>query len=756
MEDQIPKDCLWIKLLHSPYPFAEAESIDVSIAKKVPGVVRIFTWEDTDIQCTSGFTYSPYEHTLLKKVVRYQGDAAAMVVAETEKAAEKARGLIKITWQIRGPVLNIEEALDNPVVIHGDQLDRIVRQYKTGKPDPDRDYMPERNQIKAFIRDYGDYEKILAGCGYAVTVKSTTPQQMHCQFETHRSFAYVDERGILVVTGPMQVVFPIQDNLALTLGIDKRRIRIVKTQVGGGFGGRNVFTAYMFPAFAAWKLHRPVQLIMTRQESMTYTGTRHEYSLNITLGADKSGIIRAMGSTGYMDGGAYCELSDEVLNTGIHNVYPLFPRVEALRIHQTAVHTNKVIGCAFRGFGATQNVFAVNCAARHLAEALNIDLAELFLKNIPRLGDSHPIMNGWTEETPAVVQSVGLRECMLRAMELIRWKEKRNTKPPEGTVVRGVGIGVAIHASGVPREDRGNVIISMGADGAFTVFSGHSDIGTGSNTVMLQIVAETLDVPIDFIRLETANSANTPFDNGTYASSNVYRAGNAAKRAADRMKALLVSSAAETLGLAAGELSFHDEGFYDSLGQLKMTLSLFAEKRVSYHEGGEPLVVSASFPDDFAPSPYVASCAEVEADRETGAYRILNLVTVVDSGRIINPINARVQALGGIVQSIGMAMFEEVKYGGDGFIISKDFQSYKIPCQMDVPPLTVEFVQGSPEPSGPFGAKSLGEVSTGSPAPAICDALYNALGVHMDSLPVTPERLFAAVREKEKRTGYGN
>jgi CO/xanthine dehydrogenase Mo-binding subunit len=756
MEDQIPKDCLWIKLVHSPYPFAEAESINVSIAEKVPGVVRIFTWEDTDIQCTSGFTYSPYEYTLLKKVARYQGDAVAMVVAETEKAAEKARRLAKITWNIRRPVLNVEEAHDNPVVIHGDQLDRIVRQYKTSEPDMDRDYMPERNQIKAFIRDYGDYEKILADCDRVVTVKSTTPQQMHCQFETHRSFAYVDERGILVVTGPMQAVFPIQDNLALMLGIDKRKIRTVKTQVGGAFGGKNVFTAYMFPAFAAWKLHRPVQLVMTREESMTYTGTRHEYSLNITLGADKTGTIRAVGSAGYMGGGAYCELSDEVLNTGIHNVYPLFPRADAMRIHQVAVHTNKVIGCAFRGFGATQNVFALNCAARHLAEALNMDLPELFLKNIPRLGDSHPIMNGWTEETQPAVQSVGLRECILRAMELIRWKEKRNTKPPDGTVVRGVGIGVAIHASGVPREDRGNVIISMGADGAFTVFSGHSDIGTGSNTVMLQITAETLDVSPDFIRLETADSGITPFDNGTYASSNVYRAGNAAKRAAERMKALLISSAAETLGLGTGELSFHDEGFYDSQGQLRMTLARFADKRITYHEGGDPLVVSASFPDDFAPSPYVASCAEVEVDRETGAYKLLELVTVVDSGRIINPINARVQALGGIVQSIGLAMFEEVKYGGDGFIISKDFQSYKIPCQMDVPPLTVEFVQESPEPSGPFGAKSLGEVSTGSPAPAICDALYNALGVHIDSLPVTPERLFCAIREKEKRTGHGN
>jgi CO/xanthine dehydrogenase Mo-binding subunit len=571
---------------------------------------------------------------------------------------------------------------------------------------------------------------------------------MHSQFETHRSYALVDERGILEICGPMQAVFPVQDTVALMLGIDKRKIRTIKTQVGGGFGGKIVFTAYMFPAFAAWKLRRPVMLIMTRGESMTYTGTRHEYSLTLSLGADKDGLIKAMGSEGYMGGGAYCELSDEVLNTGIHNVYPLFPRVEALRIHQVAVHTNKVIGCAFRGFGATQNVFAMNCAARHLAEILNMELPDLFLKNIPRLGDSHPVMNGWTEETPAVIQSVSLRECIQRAMELIGWKEKRNTSPPKGTIVKGVGLGIAVHASGVPREDRGCVIISMGGDGAFTVFSGHSDIGTGSNTVMLQIVAETLDVPMDIIRLQAADSGSTPFDNGTYASSNVYRAGNAAKRAAEMMRALLIRSAAETLGMEANSISFYDEGFYDSAGRLCMSLARFADKRISYHEGGDPLVVSASFPDDFAPSPYVASCAEVEVDTETGFFKLIQMATVVDSGRIINPINARVQALGGIVQSIGLAMFEEVKYGDDGLIISKDFQTYKIPSQMDVPPLIVEFVQESPEPSGPFGAKSLGEIATGSPAPAICDALYNALGVHIDSLPVTPERLFRAIKEQ--------
>ena len=749
MEDHIPKDCLVIKLVHSPHAFAEVLDIDLTGARQIPGVVRIFTWRDTDIQCTSGFTYSPFEHTLMKKVARYEGDVVAMVVAESEAAAAGAVAAIVITWDVREPVMEMTQALDNPTVIHSDQLDRIVRHQK-GSVDRDRDYVPERNQIRGFVEEYGDYSAALSECAGTATVQCVTSQQMHCQFETHRSLAYIDARGTLVVMGPMQAVFPLQDSLAVMLGIDKRRIRTVKTQVGGGFGGKNVFTAYMFPAYAAWVLKRPVMLVMTREESLTYTGTRHEYALEITVGADKSGVIRAMKSTGVLNGGAYCELSEEVLSTGIHNVYPLFPRVEGLLIRQTAVHTNKLMGCAFRGFGATQNVFALNCAVRRLADNMQLDLPELFLKNIPQLGDSHPLMNGWRPDDPTVINSIGLRECILRAMELIGWEQKRNKRPPEGMVVRGVGLGVAVHASGVPREDRGCSTLTMNPDGSFSLYSGHSDIGTGSDTAILQIVAEALGVPMDIIRLQAADSGFTPFDNGTYASSNLYRAGNAAKRAADSMRALLIKTAGELLGQDPETLSFKDEGFYDHDGRLLLTLAELADKRITYKLGGAPLVTSASFPVDYAPSPYVATCIEVEADRETGQYRLLNIATVVDCGQVVNPINARVQALGGVVQSIGLAMFEEVKYSESNHIQTKDFETYKIPCQLDVPPITVEFASGSYEPSGPFGAKSVGEVTTGSPAPAICDALFNALGVHMDRLPVTPERLLQAIRCKEK------
>lgn len=744
IEDKIPKDCLRLEVVRCPYASAEVLSIDTRIAEKVPGVVKIFTWEDTTVQCTTGFSYSPYEHTLLKKHARYAGDAVAMIVADKESTAVKAKQLLKIKWRVKEPLTNLEQALENPIVVHADQLDKIVRHGAEDRTSAEG-YVPEKNQIKAMIRDYGNVAKAFEESDFIVTSKCTTKQQMHSMMETHRSLSYIDESGHLVIAGPMQAVYPIQDSTAVMLNIDRRRIRVIKTQVGGAFGGKDVFFPYMAPAYAAWQLKKPVLYVMSRAESMTCTGTRHEYALTVRMGATKEGIIKAVSSEGFMNGGAYAELSDEVLETGIRNVYPIFPRVDALRIHQVSVHTNKVMGCAFRGFGATQNTFALNCAARRMAEALKMDYAEFLLKNVVRTGDSHPIMNGYLEDDPAIVQSAAVDTCILRAKEMIEWDKKRNLRLPEGKLVRGVGIGIASHASGVPRVDRAGICMMFNADGSFSVFSGHSDIGTGSNTAILQIIAETLDVPMDMIHLKAADSAFTPFDNGTYASSNVYRVGNAAKRAAFKMKQKLAERAVKTYQLSTDEtVVFKAQAFYKGSGEKLDDLVGFADKQNSYWEGADPIVVSASFPDDFAPSPYAASCAEVEVDKETGACQILNFVSAIDSGQIINPINARVQALGGIVQSIGMTMFEEVLYTADGSPITKDFQSYKIPCEMDIPEIRVDFVRDF-EPSGPFGAKSLGEICTGSVAPAICDAIFNATGVHIDSLPVTPERLFKAM-----------
>lgn len=745
MADQVRPDAVVIKAVHCPYPFAEVESLDARVAEKVPGFVRLFTWEDTRIITNFGWNYTPFERNVLNRVGRYEGDVVALVAAETEEAAERARKLLKIKWKVRTPVMDFTRALDSDVAVHGDHLEEMYIQ-----PQLAEHYLPQKNQVHYSCREYGDMDAVLARCDHVTHVKVYTPQQIHTQLETHRCYTYYDDRGFLTIAAPTQAADAMQEDVARSLGIDRRKLRVIKTQVGGGFGGKNIFTPYCWCALVTYLTKRPAVLIFSREEAMITIGTRHEYVLELTVGADRDGTFRAVDSSGIQNAGAYSEISEDVMETGIKNSYALFPRVEAMRIRQYSVFTNKVEGCAFRGFGATQNCFLLNAAARHLAGELGLDLSEVFLKNIARVGDSHPVMNGWMEDDPAYVQSSTLAECIRRAKELIGWEEKRNKAVPAGSIVRGVGIGIASHASGVPRVDRGNVNIAMNADGSFCVFSGHADIGTGSNTVMLQIVAEVLEVSPDHIHLFAADTACTPFDPGTYASSNTYRCGGAAKLAAEKMKKLLWKSVRETAGLPEDEpLTFRDEVFYRENGERLMDLIEFADKWGFYWGGGDPLVASASFPDTFAPSPYVASCAEVEVDRETGVYRLLRMSSAIDCGRVLNPGNARVQAMGGITQSIGMTMFEEVKYGEkDHRMLNRDLQSYKIPCQMDMPRLDIEFIE-SYEPTGPFGAKSLGEIATGSPAPAISDALFNALGIHFDSLPITPEKVLKAIREQE-------
>ncbi len=745
MADRVRPDALIIKAVHCPYPSAEVLSIDARAAERVPGFVRLVTWEDTPIVTNFGWNYTPYERHVLNRVGRYEGDVVALVVAETDKAAERIRKLLRIKWKVHPPLMDFTQALHSEKIVHGDHLDELVV-----SPSMRETYRPEHNQAYFSEHVYGDVEKALAQCAHVTRVTVRTPQQIHTQLETHRCYSYYDDRGYLTILAPTQATDAMQEDVARSLGIDRRKIRVIKSQVGGGFGGKNIFSPYCWCALVTYLTKRPAVLIFSREEAMLTIGSRHAYALSLTVGADADGTIRALDSYGFQNAGAYSEISEDVLETGIHNSYAIFPRVDAMRIRQYSVFSNTLEGCAFRGFGATQNCFLLNAAARHLAAELNLDLPEVLLKNIAQVGDSHPVMNGWLPDDPAYVQSSTLDACIRCAMEKIHWQEKRNRVPPDGTIVHGVGIGIASHASGVPRVDRGNVNISMNADGSFCIFSGHADIGTGSNTVMLQIVAEVLDVPIEHLHLIAADTACTPFDAGTYASSNVYRCCSAAKVAAEKMKALLWKSVRRTANLPPdAPLRFQDETFYRENGERLMDLIEFADRWGSYWDGGDPLTVSGSFLDSFAPSPYVATCVEVEVDKETGFYRLLHMTSAIDCGRVLNPSNARVQAMGGITQSIGMAMFEQVQYGEhDNRMLSRDLQSYKIPCQMDMPQMDVTFIE-SYEPTGPFGAKSLGEIATGSPAPAIADALFNALGIHFDTLPITPEVVWRAIQEKE-------
>ncbi|MBR0107322.1 MAG: xanthine dehydrogenase family protein, partial [Lachnospiraceae bacterium] len=439
MADRLRPGYVVIKAVHCPYPSAECMAIDSKVAEKVPGFVRLVTWEDTPIQTNFGWPYTPWETKVLKKVCRFEGDVCALVVAETEEAAEKIHGLLKIEWKVKEPLLDFRDALKGEIVVHEDQLDELNSQ--TNFSQEETRFAAEHNQVAAFQEEWGDTDAVLASCDHVTEVFVHTSQQIHTQLETHRCYSYYDDRGFLTIEAPTQAVDAMQEDVARSLGIDRRKLRVIKTQVGGGFGGKNIFSPYCWCALVTLLTKRPAVLIFSREEAMIGIGTRHEYDMRLKHGADRDGTFRAIDSWAIENAGAYSEISFDVLETGIHNTYSMFPRVDALRLDQHTVYTNKIEGCAFRGFGATQNAFLLNVAARHLADELKLDLPEVFKKNISRIGDSHPVMNGWREDDPAVVQSTKLAECIDRSMEMIDWEHTRNRELPKGNIVRGVGIG---------------------------------------------------------------------------------------------------------------------------------------------------------------------------------------------------------------------------------------------------------------------------------------------------------------------------
>ncbi len=747
-DDLAPADCLVIKLLRSPYPSAAVSSIDVAAARKMEGVAAVYTWEDTQIQCTTGFDYCKYDHTLLTRVARYQGDPVAMVVAEDLKTAERAIARIRVKWEVYEPLTDPEEALDSEKVVHGDQLGKIIRHGEL--KDPETDYHPERNQIARVKYDFDDVDAAFAESEVVVETRITTQQQAHAMLESHRTFAYIDRRDKLVIVGSLQSSFAVQRTVAVALGIDSREIIVTKAQVGGGFGGKDMIIPELFTAFATYRLRRPTKIIFTRQESLADTGTRHATIFDMKMGADKEGNITGIDSTLIMDGGAYSDYSFDVILTGIFNAYPLFPRTKAMRFNHLGVMTNKVLGCPLRGMGATQNLFALNRAISQISGKLDMDISEIFLKNIGMEGDTHPLLNGNLPEDPRVINSSSLSRCITRAKELIDWDTTYRKQKNNGNIVRGIGMSVASHASSVARDDRGAVNVTFNSDGSFTVFTGHADIGTGSDTGIIQIVAEVLQMPMKYIHIKAACTDTSPHDNGTYASSNIYRTGGAAKKAAEKMKGMLIENGRRLMGLPdEAEIEYGEKGFYAPATKEFLSIPDFARKMVSYWHGREQLVASESFACDVAPSPYIACVAEVEVDKMTGTVNLLQCISVVDCGTVINSNLARVQVDGGTAQSIGMCLYERFPYVSDGRLAKTNFQSYKIPSQMDIPKIRTELLP-SFEHTGPFGAKGIGEIAANAAAPAIADAVFNATGVHVNSLPITPEKMFRALWESEK------
>ena len=744
-DDLAEQGSLVIKILRSPHAFAHIKSIDVSEAQKLNGVALVLTYKDVPHVSFSraGQGYpepSPHDKFILDEYVRYVGDEVAMVAAIDERVAEEALKLIKVEYEVLEPVLDFESAYENKSVIHPE--DGIKEMFPIG-------FDPKKNVAASYEMHVGDVEKELAKSDVIVDETFYTQAQAHAMLETHSSNARLDMHNRLVIYSSTQTPFHMRRIMATTLGLPVSKIRFIKPRVGGGFGGKQAFHGEMFCALTTLKTGRPSKLVYTREEVFGASYTRHPMRIQMRIGAMKDGRINAIDCRSLSDTGAYGEHSLTVFMIVGSKVLPLYNKVDAVRFGGRVVYTNHVPAGAYRGYGAIQGNYALESTIDILAEKLGMDPKEIREKNSMKEKETSPIfeiMGEGTKGTAMIMESCKLPYCIKRGAELINWNKNWPRVKVSDTKVRGYGMAIAMQGSGIPFMDMGSCSIKLNDGGSYNVTVGATDIGQGSDTLIAQIVAEELQTSVDNILVYSSDTDLTPFDCGAYASSTTYISGNAAWRAAIKMRERLIKEAAEYLGEKPENVEFDGKIFTSK----DKTVSLYdLSVQWLYNKNLHQASVTESYFGHVSPPPFMAAYAEVEVDLETGEYEIVNYVTVTDCGTTINPMLARGQVEGGIVQGLGMACYEDVKYDKKGNLLSNNFLSYHIPTHKEIHKLTSEFAD-SYEPTGPFGAKSVGEIGIDTPPAVICNAIYNATGVRVHTLPITPEKILKGLKELKK------
>ena len=725
-QDLAPAECLCVKLLRSPHANAIIRQIDASAARRMPGVACVLTYEDAPRSrfTLAGQTYpepSPYDRLILDRHVRHVGDPVAIVAAESERAAEAALRRIRVQYEVLPAVLDAEQALDHPVLVHPEDDWKALCDVGADN---------RRNLCAQEVVSQGDVEAELAACDVVVERTYRTQANQQCMMETFRAYSYMDAYGRLNVVSSTQVPFHVRRILANALEMKKSAIRVIKPRIGGGFGAKQTAVCEMYPALVTVRTGRPALLVFTREESMTASSPRHPMTIRVRLGATRAGDIRAMDMYTLSNTGAYGEHGPTTVGLSGHKSLPLYSRANAFRFAYDVVYTNTMSSGAYRGYGATQGLFAMESAINELAHALGMDPAALRARNMVREGEQMPAYYGET------AQSCALDRCLARVQEMIGWADKYPRRVLENGHIRAVGLALAMQGSGISGVDTAAASIRVGDDGAYNLMIGATDMGTGCDTILAQMAADCLDCDVSDITVSGVDTDQSPYDTGSYASSTTYVTGMAVVKACGLLREKIVAAGAQMLGCAAEDAEF--DGTCVRCGGETVSLRDVANRSLA--AGAQELFASASHGSPVSPPPFMAGAAEVDIDPETGEVRVVDYCAAVDCGTVVNPNLARVQTEGGIAQGIGMALYEDVRMTDRGRMMSNSFMQYKIPTRLDVPSIRVEFEQ-SYEPTGPFGAKSIGEIVINTPAPAIADAVYNAVGVRVTDLPITPEKV---------------
>lgn len=734
-DDIAPKDCLVVKVLRSPHAHAEILEIKKDIAEKLPGIVCVLTYEDVPQKrfTMAGQTYpepSPYDRLILDKRVRFVGDAVAIVAGETEKAVDQAMKVIKVKYDVLEPVLDFHEAKDNPILVHPE--DNWQALCPVGADN-------KRNLCASGLEEHGDVDKVIAESDVVVENTYHTKAVQQTMMETFRTYTQMDTYGRLNIISSTQVPFHVRRILSNALDIPKSKIRVIKPRIGGGFGAKQTVVAEVYPAIVTLKTGRPAKIIYTREESLIASSPRHEMEIKVRIGANKDGHIRGIEVKTLSNTGAFGEHGPTTVGLSGHKSIPLYSKAEAFRFQYDVVYTNKMSAGAYRGYGATQGIFAVESAINELAVKLNMDPVALRERNLTREGD---VMHAYYGET---ANSCTLDRCLERTAEMIGWKEKYPCRVMPDGKIRGVGIAMAMQGSGISSVDTGSVSIKINDDGFYALTIGASDMGTGCDTILSQMAADCLDCSVDDIIVYGVDTDVSPYDSGSYASSTTYVTGMATVKACQTLVDKMKAYGAEKLGCSVDDVEFDGEKVYS----LKDGSSISRKDigNAIMCAGENALFATEAHSSPVSPPPFMAGAVEVEVDPETGSVKLIDYAAVVDCGTVVNPNLARVQVEGGLVQGIGMALHENITYNEKGELAENSLMQYKIPTRMDMGKLRVEF-DSSYEPTGPFGAKSIGEIVINTPAPAIAHAIYNATGLRFTELPITPEKIAMGMMDK--------
>ena len=735
-DDLAPSDCLIVKILRSPHANAWVEEIKTDAAKKIEGIACVLTYEDVSHKrfTLAGQTapeISPWDRYIIDKHVRFVGDPVAIVAGETEEAVDKALKRIKVKYRVEEAVLDIHTAKDNPILVH---------------PEDDW-YMPipaggdnKRNLCSSNVEEVGDVDAMLEKCAYTVDQVYHTKANQQTMMETFRTYCYMDHFQRLTVVSSTQIPFHIRRIVGNALNIPSSKVRVIKPRIGGGFGAKQSSVSEVFPALVTWVTGRPSKIVFSRKESMIASSPRHEMEIHIRMGADENGIVKAIDLYTLSNTGAYGEHGPTTVGLSGHKSIALYRHTEAYRFAYDVVYTNMQAAGAYRGYGATQGIFAVESAADELAHKMGMDPVKFRELNMPMEGEALP---GYPDVP--INGSCTMDKCLARAKEMIGWDEKYPFRDMGNGKVRGVGIAMAMQGSSIAGIDVGGADIKLNEDGSYTLALGCSDMGTGCDTILAQMAADCLDTDMKNIVVFSVDTDISPYDSGSYASSTTYATGNAVIQACGELRKRIHAFGAQMLGVSAEDSDFDGEKVRTEDGR-EVTLQQIAGKATC--GVCSELQVVKEYSSPISPPPFMVGAAEVEIDKETGQVDVVDYVGVIDCGTPINPNLARVQAEGGIGQGIGMVLYEDVQYTDKGKIRNNSFMQYKIPNRMDIPKVRIEF-ESSYEKTGPFGAKSIGELVIDTPCPAIANAVYNATGVRVRELPITPEKVAMGILEQE-------